>query len=111
MSRNVDLSKPLNEDEALYLQHRPWLIRDAELQGIEIQWPSEGESDESDDTDEEAEDEVNYEDLKVAELKAEIELRNEDREDDDKIVPESDKKVDLIAALEADDESDEDDEE
>ena len=42
-------------------------------------------------------------DLTVAELKAEVEKRNEGREDDAKIAPESQKKDDLVAALEADD--------
>ena len=42
-------------------------------------------------------------DLTVAELKAEVERRNEGREDDALIVPEGTKKADLLAALEADD--------
>lgn len=43
-----------------------------------------------------------YAGLKVDELKAEIERRNESREDDAKISAEG-KKADLIAALESDD--------
>lgn len=46
---------------------------------------------------------VNYDDLKVPDLKAEIDRRNEGREDDAKVKPDSDKKADLIAALEVDD--------
>lgn len=44
-----------------------------------------------------------YADLKAADLKAEIERRNDGREDDAKITPASNKNADLIAALEADD--------
>jgi len=45
-----------------------------------------------------------YDALKVADLKAEIESRNADRADEDKI-PADGNKGDLVAALEADDES------
>lgn len=43
-----------------------------------------------------------YDGLKVDELKAEIERRNEGRDDAD-LIPTDGKKADLIAALEADD--------
>jgi len=110
MSRNVDLTKPLDEDEAAYLRSRPWLIRDAELQGLEIQWPgSEGESDASEDPEDDEDDEIDYNDLTIPKLKAEIDARNEGREEDAMIVPESDKKADLVAALEADDEVEDED--
>jgi hypothetical protein len=39
----------------------------------------------------------------VADLKAEVERRNEGRDEADLIAPEGTKKADLIAALEADD--------
>lgn len=42
-------------------------------------------------------------DLKVDELRAEVERRNEGRDEADQIVPEGTKKADLVAALEADD--------
>lgn len=45
-----------------------------------------------------------YGDLKVAQLKEEIERRNVDREDDEKLSTDG-KKADLIAALEADDQA------
>lgn len=45
---------------------------------------------------------VAYEDQKVADLKAEIERRNEDR-DEDAHLPKSGTKAELIAVLEADD--------
>jgi hypothetical protein len=45
-----------------------------------------------------------YESMKVAELKAEIDKRNDGREDD-ALLPVEGKKDDLVAVLEADDES------
>lgn len=117
MSRQIDLSKVLDEDEAQYLRHRPWLIRDAELSGVEIKWPDSEFSEEDAETGAESdeqeseEEEVDYSDLTVPELKAEIDARNDGREDDDKIAPASSKKDDLVAALEADDEDDEDESE
>jgi hypothetical protein len=42
-------------------------------------------------------------DMTVADLKAELERRNEGRDEADLIAPEGTKKADLIAALEADD--------
>lgn len=44
-----------------------------------------------------------YQAMKVAALKLEIERRNDDREDDKKIVPDGTKKDDLVAALTKDD--------
>lgn len=118
MSKNVDFSNTLSEDDAQYLRHRPWLVRDAELSGITIKWPGEADDESSQDEQtvsaegsDDEEDEVDYHDLSVAALKAEIEARNEDREEDDQIeVSKGAKKDDLIAALEADDESDESEE-
>lgn len=40
MARNIDFSKPLTADEAEYVSHRPWLLQDAERQGIEVQYES-----------------------------------------------------------------------
>lgn len=59
-----------------------------------------------------ADEEVQYSDLTVADLKAEIDARNEDRDDEDKISKDGNK-GDLVAALELDDEvyGDEDDDE
>ena len=54
--------------------------------------------------DEGEDDSKGYADLKVDELKAEIESRNVDREDDAKISTDG-VKADLVAALEADDEA------
>lgn len=66
--------------------------------------PTDEEEEEEDTTDEGGEGLTDYGTLTVAELKAEIEIRNEDREDGrDPITPASNKKADLIAALSADD--------
>ena len=51
----------------------------------------------------ELEDAEEYENLKVKELQAEVEVRNELLGEDDQIVPASQKKADLIAALEQND--------
>lgn len=48
-------------------------------------------------------DEEPYDNWKVAELRDEVRLRNEQRADDAKLTPASDRKEDLVAALEADD--------
>ena len=96
MSRNIDFSKPLSEEDAIHIQHRPWLKRDAEMAGIEIRYASDEAEEESESED--------YEDMTVQQLKDEIAARNEDRDEDDQIVPEGSKRADLIAALEASDE-------
>lgn len=48
---------------------------------------------------------ADYQGMKVADLRALIEDRNEGRDEDD-LIPDDGNKADLIAALEADDESD-----
>jgi len=101
MSREIDFSKPLDEDEAQYVAERPWLRREAEFQGIEVRY-------ESDTFEESDEDEVDYSKFTKKELLAEIERRNEEREDEeDHIVFDNDKNDTLVAALEADDEENE----
>lgn len=123
MARKINFQKPLSEDERLYVEQRPWLIRDAELAGLTVRYagdsdaPEDDEPDDEDVDDEETEDnddedseedsddedEESYESLTVAELKELIETRNEERDEDDQIEPAGTKKADLIAALEADD--------
>ena len=93
MSKSVDLNKPLSEDDARYVQERPWLIRDFEMTGGEIQYAEGANPD----------DEESYADLTVADLKAEIAERNEERDEDNQIADKGNK-AELIAALEADDE-------
>lgn len=127
MTKQIDLSKPLEGFDAQYVRDRPWIQRDAELEGIEIVFADDidgdfevedeadddednsGESDEDtegdeEDSEDEEVEEIDYEAYKVPELVAEIEARNEDREEADQIVPDTSKKSDLIAALIADDE-------
>lgn len=36
MTRNIDFSQPLDEDEQLYVADRPWLLQDARLRGEDI---------------------------------------------------------------------------
>lgn len=101
MSREIDFSKPLDEDEAQYVAERPWLRREAEFQGLEVRYAS----DTFEEAEDEDEDEVDYSKFTKKELLAEIDRRNEEREDEeDHIVPENDKNDTLVAALEADDE-------
>lgn len=128
MSRKIDYSKPLSEEEIQYIKDRPWMIGDAQRLGFNLDLdggepsPSEVESEDETGEDEELdeaaeaepeEDDWSYDDLTKAELKAEIDARNAELDEDDQIVPEGSKKDDLIAALVANDDAakDEDDEE
>jgi hypothetical protein len=103
MAKQIDFSKPLTDDEAEYVAQRPWMLRDAELEGHEIRLESE----------EEEEDERPYTDWTFPELVAEIARRNASRDDDDKVVPAAKSSARYAAALTADDEAhaEEDDEE
>lgn len=102
MSRKIDITAPLSQEETEYVRARPWMIRDAELQGIKIQFFEEAE---------EAEEPEDYSGWVKKDLEAEIERRNAERDEDDQIVPDTDKNADLIAALIADDADDEETEE
>jgi len=70
MSKKIDFSKPLTEDEVLYIADRPWIVQDLEMSGIELTF----ESDLEEETDEEEEqtfealdwDALEYPDLKAA---------------------------------------------
>lgn len=44
MTRKIDFSQPLDADEEQYVKDRPWLIQDAELQGLEVRFESEEDS-------------------------------------------------------------------
>ena len=52
MSKRIDFSQPLSADDAAYVADRPWLLRDAELAGIEVTFDDDftvdGEDDEQD---------------------------------------------------------------
>ena len=130
MSRNVDLTEPLNESDAIYVAQRPWMLRDAALAGIDVTYdgaestessqgtassPEQGDSvgtglgkgaeaTESGATDSE-EDEETYNDWTNQQLRDEISARNEQLDEDGQIVPDSPNKPGLVAALEGDDEA------
>ena len=36
MSKQIDFSQPLSEEDAAYVADRPWLAKDAELSGFEV---------------------------------------------------------------------------
>lgn len=36
MSKQIDFSKPLSEEDEAYAADRPWLLRDAELSGYDV---------------------------------------------------------------------------
>ena len=121
MTRKINLKKPLEGDDAAYVRDRPWIIRDAELEGIKVRFADDLDGDFEVDDDEEAEDDEEQEvedytgpEWTVKTLTAEIDARNEERDEDDQIVPDTGKKDDLIQALLDDDEamaeSEEDDE-
>jgi hypothetical protein len=104
MSRTLDFSKPLTPEDHQYALERPWLIRDAELSGFEVQVEGDFDADEIDEEADESAETPPYSEWKVDDLKAEIASRNEDREDDSQIVVEAPgNRPQLIAALEADD--------
>jgi len=101
MAKTIDFTQPLSAEDAAYAQDRPWLLQDAELNGIEIQFADDDEEEEEEDDDEGD----NYDDLAPADLQREIKDRNEqpDRNPDTAVRPESNSKANLIAALRADD--------
>lgn len=120
MSKQIDFSKPLSEEDEEYVDARPWLRRDAELAGIDLSsetdfsleeedgddetdgFESEGEEseDESEDEGEGDEDEeeeeqtLPYSEWEYADLKAEAGARE---------LPKSGSKEQLIERLEAND--------
>lgn len=96
MSREIDFNKTLTEDEAAYVQQRPWIIEDQRLLGVNIKWPKQTAEPEPEEEDEE----IDYNDLSVKELKAEIDARQQEGH---AIEPATEKKADLIAALQQDD--------
>jgi hypothetical protein len=122
MSRAIDFSEPLSEADAQYVQDRPWMLADAEMRGIEVQYAGDDFIDGSEDadaiaaaqaaqaaadaSDDDESEPVDYSTWIKKDLIAEIERRNgELDEDDEEIAPESERNEDLIAALVADDEA------
>lgn len=114
MSKEIDFTKPLDEADTQYALDRPWLIQDAQLNGLEVQlFDPEYDEEEYEDEDEEEEVGDSYPELSVGELEKLIKARNAeaDRNSDTVIQPESHRKDDLIAALRADDAAGEEDDE
>lgn len=104
MSRQIDFTQPLDAADAAFVADRPWLIQDAELAGIEVQYLE--EDFEAEDEEEEEEEETDeYDDLDNSALNKLIATRNDEpgRNEATTIVPESRRKEDLQAALRADD--------
>lgn len=109
MTRKINLKKPLDGDNAAYVRDRPWLIRDAELEGIKVRFADDLDGDFEVDEEAEAEEQevedYNGPEWTVKTLTAEIDARNEERDEDDQITPDTGKKDDLIQALLDDDEA------
>lgn len=99
MARDIDLEN-LSEDDVAYIEQRHWMIQELEFQGYD--W-------EELKRDAGVGGEVDYNDLKVAELDEEIAKRNEGRAEED-LIPDDGNKADKVAALEADDAASSDDE-
>lgn len=116
MSRVIDLDRKLSDEDREYLVHRG---RHADVQANDVQFAG-AEPDkappgalgtepslQSDRVPEAGSDEeLVYEDMTVAQLKEEIDARNEERDSDSQL-SKSGAKADLIAELEADDEESE----
>lgn len=118
MARDIDFSAKLSEDDIHYLRQRSWLVDEAELQGFDTvrKQVSDGAAEEDEEfdanqdvnpapqtqTDESEEEEIDYSEASVAELKAELERRE---------LPTSGNKPELIARLEEDDAADDEEEE
>lgn len=95
MSKQIDLTKPLSEEDAAYVADRPWILEDAKLRGVEVSIETnfttdndeaEDEDDEetgaddavTDESEDDAEDdelEDDYEEWNVEQLKAELKSR------------------------------------
>jgi hypothetical protein len=106
-----DVELPLTDEMREFLLARSKDTMVAECDAVWENLQNRPDAEEPADEPEDADD-VAYDQLKVAELKAEIADRNSERDDEDKIqVPADAKKPDLIALLEKDDEEFEDDDE
>jgi hypothetical protein len=114
MSKHIDFSKPLSEEDSEYVRQREWMIQDATLSGFTVQLageepvePEPGQTSVGDDGaagDGDGEPELTYDDLTVKQLQEEIALRNEDRDEDSQLSDKG-KKDELIETLVADDEA------
>jgi hypothetical protein len=123
MSRQIDLSKPLSEEDAQWLRDRSWghmIPSDQAETGVVLdqsasdedrlaQVPNTGTATGVPTEDHKKREpeytQADYESWKVDDLKAEIADRNSAREDEATHISDEGKKADLIAALVADDEA------
>lgn len=106
MAREIDLTKPLSEEDAAYVSQRPWLQAEITLmeRNGELEYDLHPAAPAVEEEEEESEDEETYDDLTVAQLKEDLKSRDLSVEGN---------KATLIARLIEDDESpeEEDDEE
>src|SRR5690349_14579340 len=82
MSRIIDFSKPLSADDAQYVADRPWLARDAELAGFEVQYDDDFTV-ETSDNENDAPSGINPEDADLQRRAEEAASEEEDDEEDD----------------------------
>lgn len=95
MARDIDLSKPLSEDDAAYVADRPWILEDARLRGIEITY----EGDAPEDEDAEAQARQAEEDLETQRLAAaqeQIDNSDESEESEEDDTEEDDEEDDEV---------------
>ena len=106
MTRNIDFTKPLSDDELDYVNDRPWLLQDLELSGLDLIT--------QDDVEDAEEAPETYNGWNKPDLVTELDRRNLERDEDSQIEPEKSTVEGIKAALLADDEaqreSEEDDE-
>lgn len=119
--RTIDKTKPLSDEDKLYLQSREGLPggglpegetrvpfptsphEDEEYTGSATNNAPTGASGPTPAANQSPSGDGDYDKMKVDDLIEEVNRRNGDRSEDDAIVPESSRKADLIDALEADD--------
>lgn len=86
MSKHIDFSKPLSEDDKAYVAERPWLLQDARLRGEDI--IDDDEFTVADDEDESTEPETGDDESDETPEESEDEADNEDGEgDEDEVAP------------------------
>lgn len=80
MTRHIDFSKPLTEDEIQYVHERPWLLQDARMRGEDIitEESFSVDSDVEDDTETEIETEADE-----ADDETEVETEEAESEEDE----------------------------
>ena len=109
MAREIDFSKKLTDDDKQYVRQRPWLVREAEMQGhegVRAEVYSDSSTGAEDDSNEGDDAPRDYSKLTIAQLQKEIDSRNEELDEDEQI-DRSGNKADLIARLQEDDEAQE----